>query len=328
LDDMTEADARAPPPRSKTPSSLPPAARGKATPAASRQNSVKPPPSRAGAKTPSATMRRAPTAAASNTSSKLVSPTKIPARAPLSPMKTGNNSPERRVPQYTGSYDTATLRKPPGPAARAPPPKMRDLFQPPEPNPGHGSNDAENWRCASAASVDSGPIHQVPPEDVYDDREHMSYAPPSYPSHLNQPAAPQWGRPDPYNMAHNSMQPPPRPMPSSYSSSSGASQSRVVSDNSSASQAVSGSENWETYDDGSEPEVDASAAYYAKLKAARGKRATPEGGYGHYPSPRQAKNAKLRSVYEQPGRAQTYIEENGRMVPAGSDAGWTDEDAF
>lgn len=174
LDDMAEADAKAPPPRSKTPSALPPAARGKATPAASRQNSVKPPPSRAGAKTPSGTVRRMPAPTVNGTVSKIGSPSKIPARAPLSPMKNGNNSPERRAPQYTGNYDTATLRKPAAPPGRAPPPKMRELFQPPEPKPSGSSSDAENWRCASSSSVDSGPIHQVLPEDPYDEREHMS----------------------------------------------------------------------------------------------------------------------------------------------------------
>ena len=328
LDDMAEAEARVPPPRAKTPSGLPPAAKGRATPAPPRPGStMKPPPPRAGAKTPSATgtMRRAPpTATTNSTISKSASPSKIPARAPLSHMNSGNNSPERRIPQQKSTYDASTIRKPAGPPGRAPPPKMRSLFDPPKPElpqPSYGT-DAENWRCASAASVDTGPIHQVSPEDVYDDRyETMSYAPPSYPTSTDL-------RPQPKSYASYDV----RSIPSQYSASSAqpsaysSSDGRVVSD--SSSHPVSGSENWETYSEADEPEPDSRAAYHAKLKVSQGKRATPDGG-GH-PSPRQAKNAKLlRGIYDHPGqRVQTFVEENGRMVLAGSDAGWTDEDAF
>ena len=84
-----------------------------------------------------------------------------------------------------------------------------------------------------------------------------------------------------------------------------------------------------SYDDASEPEMDATDAYYAKLRANKGKRMTPEGGYA---SPRAGvQGKKMRSVYEATAQVQTFVEENGRMVPAmgaGSDAGWTDEDAF
>lgn len=328
LDDMAEADAKAPPPRSKTPSSLPPAARAKPTPAASRQNSVMKaqPPPRTATKTPTTAVRRAPapSARADQGASKIGSPSKIPARAPLSPMKTGNNSPERRIPQNPSTYDARTIRKPAGAPARAPPPKMRNLFEPPEPKLTYEASDTENWRCRSAASSDSGPIHQISPEDVYDDREHMSYAPPSYPTNSNT----MRGYADSSYHAHYQANTS-RPTPGPYSA---VTESRIVSDTSNTSQAVSGSENWETYDDeGSEPEIDASAAYQMKLKAARGKRATPEGGHSQHASPRQLRNAKmLRSVYERAPVhvAQTYVDEHGRMVAVGSDAGWTDEDAF
>jgi protein regulator of cytokinesis 1 len=41
---------------------------------------------------------------------------------------------------------------------------------------------------------------------------------------------------------------------------------------------TSGSENWETYDDVSEPEADATDVYYAKVRAAQGKRLAAENG--------------------------------------------------
>ena len=335
LDDLAAAEAKVPPPRSKTPSSLPPAARIKATPAPSRQGSTMKPPARPPTKTPTGTLKRNPVSsysAASSTAGKPVSPSKIPARVPLGTMKTGSNSPERRQmpPQQAPSYDANTVRQM-GPPARAPPPKMRDLFEPPQPKPGYGQ-DTENWRCGSAASVDSGPVYGVHPEDVYDDRatrplpqvhqhqrQQASYeserhqTPRSYHDVVPHQQAQKYA----HQQHHRSNMPPPQM------------ESRVVSSSSSNSQPVSGSENWETYDSASEPEPDASEAYYAKLRAVRGKRATPEGGHSiHYTSPRVAKSQRLRGVYENPNKAQTYVENNGRMVPAGSDAGWTDEDAF
>ena len=328
LEEIAAAAARAPPPpRSKTPSvpsapsNAPRSSKANPTPASSRQGSVMRAPPRAGAKTPVSTVRRNPMASSVNsTASKPTSPSKIPARMPLGTMKTGNNSPERKAAAApTSTYDSSTIRGNMGPPPRAPPPKMRELFVPPQETP-REAVDTENWRAVSAASNYSGPIRQITPEDVYDDREHMSYAPPSYPTNNIRNA------PQPYqNYHHPSTTYDPRYQPHQYVPHS--EQSRITSNASSTSQAVSGSENWETYDDASEPEPepDASDAYYAKLKAARGKRATPDGGY---PSPRPNQTKKMRGIYENQGHVQTFVEENGRMVPAGSDAGWTDEDAF
>ena len=69
-------------------------------------------------------------------------------------------------------------------------------------------------------------------------------------------------RPNPY-LSHA----PPPPAPRQVSNSS-----TVITGNS------GGSENWETFgdDDGSESEPDASEVYYAKLRAAHGKRFAPE----------------------------------------------------
>ena len=81
---------------------------------------------------------------------------------------------ERRAPAES-AYETNTLRKM-APPARAPPPKMRDLFVPPSATPA-GDYYGENVRCASSASSNgSGSVRHITPEDVYDDRERMSYA--------------------------------------------------------------------------------------------------------------------------------------------------------
>ena len=353
LDEIAAAAAKVLPPRSKTPSGPAPTTKAiKAAPPSSRQGSIMRAPPRPGAKTPVATLRKNPMAssvssdAMTSSMSKPVSPSKIPARVPLSTMKTGNNSPERRgaAPPQNNSYDTATVRKM-GPPVRAPPPKMRDLFAPPPaPTPNDPSPD-ENWRSASVASNSSGPVRQISPEDVYDDREHMSYAPPGYPNPAAARSIPQSYHHDFHSSSSSSTHDPRyqphhhqyqhqqyiQQAPTTSSSSNPNDNTRIVSTTSTAtSQAVSGSENWETYDDASEPEPDASDAYYAKLKAARGKRMTPEGGYGGSPGRQGGGAKKFRSVYEE-RPVQTFVEEGGRMVPVkvgGSDAGWTDEDAF
>ena len=327
LDELDASAAKTLPPRSKTPSGLPPPLMksAKPTPASSRAGSVmRAPPPRSGAKTPIGTMKRNPLASSFSAAAGTTSPSKIPSRAPLGSMKNGNNSPERRAPPVNdNNYDVNTIRKM-GPPSRAPPPKMRDLFVPQDPTPTSVRDSDENWRCASvASSTGTGPIRPTAPEDVYyDDRaSHMSYVPHS------QTHTPQSYRDLPPQSKHSSHH------PSSNQNAHYQQQaqrdgylshadSRQISSTSTTSQAVSGSENWETYDDASEQEEpDASEAYYAKLKAARGKRCTPEGGY---PSPRGGHGKKLRGM----GMGETLVEEGGRFVPAGSDAGWTDEDAF
>ena len=356
-DEMDAAAAKAPPPRPKTPSALPPAAKaskpGQSAPT-SRQGSVmRAPPSRAGAKTPVGTIRRNPANSTASTavanasnhpSSKPTSPSKIPARAPLGTMKTGSNSPERRAaPPASRPYDNNTIHKM-APPARAPPPKMRDFFHAPA-HPGPAplptpsvTSDSENWRCASVLSNNSGPVRQITPEDVYDDREHMSYAPPSFPGGGgNGYAHPHPGYFDHHHHRPSSRAGPPPPSrgyprapPSAASYAMPLHDERVPSTASTASNAVSGSENWETYDDASdpEPEPDARAAVHAaRLRAAAaGKRATPDGGYGTVSPGGHAK--KFKSAYEGQGRVREFIEENGRMVPVGQGEGWEDEEAF
>ena len=190
-----------------------------------------------------------------------------------------------------------------GPPAKAPPPKMRDLFVPPSATP-VSDYDNENVRCtSSASSTGSGSVRHITPEDVYDDRERMSYA--------------QYS-------AIESEQNTPKQYPPQRAQYIPSADSRQISTTSTSTTGASGSENWETFDDASEPEADASDAYYAKIRAAKsiGKRYAPEGGYT---SPKGALGKKPRAIY---GNSQTTIQEEGGRYVAGSDAGWTDEDAF
>ena len=334
LDELAAAAAKSLPPRSKTPSGPAPVTKAgaKPTPASSRAGSVmRAAPPRSGAKTPTGTLKRNPLASSVSAAGG-TSPSKIPSRVPLSNMKHGNNSPERRTAPEP-SYDSGTVRKM-GPPARAPPPKMRDIFVPPNSTPVSHHN-MENDRCASVASSATGSVRQISPEDVYDDRETPSYMKSSMvPSYRT--AAPP---PQPYrNMA-----------PPSYSSSSNhethyqshhdrsynnpkhhhPSDSRQLSSTSTSTATntvTSGSENWETYSDASEPEPDASEAYYAKLRAAQGKRLTPEGGYS---PPRIGAGKKLKGVQAVgPGSGAQVVDETGRLVSAGTETGWTDEEGF
>ena len=314
LDELAAAAAVAKslPPRSKTPSVPPPSTRSSKAPpstAGSRPGSVmgsiirSHPPSRSGAKTPTkGTLKYNPIASSAASTAGGRTPTKIPARVPLGSMRHGNNSPERHAPA-AATYETNTMRKMP-PPARAPPPKMRDLFEPPSEASAY---DSENLRCASStSSTGSGSVRHITPEDVYDDRERMSYA--HYSALGSEQNTPKQYR---SHQQQRSQHIPPA-------------DSRQISTTSTTTTTASGSENWETFDDASEPEVDASEAYYAKLRATRtGKRFTPDGGYT---PPRGAPGKKVRAMY---GNSQATIQEDcGRFVPVESEAGWTDEDAF
>ena len=308
LDELAAAAAKSLPPRSKTPSGPPPGATSKKvplksepTPASSRAGSImgSRPKSRAGTATPAtSTLRRNPlTSSISTTGGR--TPSKIPARVPLGNMQHGGNSPERRAPAPTtteAKYDSSTIRKM-GPPARAPPPKMRDLFVPPEAPSAHAYQN-ENMRSASSASsTGTGSVHQITPEDVYDDRERLSYAQPMMHSEERNTAQ-NYTDEQRYNEIRQQYVP--------------ASDSRQISTTSSV--VASGSENWETFDDASEPEADASDAYYAKLRAggkgSAGKRFTPEGGHT---SPRGGPGKKFKALYgANPALASTDSRRGGR----------------
>ncbi|KAI1751446.1 microtubule associated protein-domain-containing protein [Xylaria castorea] len=281
-----EESKPAPGPRAKTPAGPKPAP-------PSRTNSVV---SRAGtitrSKTPTSNlmgtvrMAAAPSQVAKDPKA---SPSRIPARAPLSNLKHGNNSPERARPE---TRPQSALR-PGHPLTRAPPPKMRELAPAPQ-----LETPMNPYRSVGLGS--SSHVRAVEPEDVYDDRNSQQ----------------SYGRPYTHQASHSSMRserlaqpayphaPPPR-------------------QTSNTSTAISGSENWETYDDNSEPEPDASDAYYAKVRAARGKRFTPDDGYVN-PQTGQAK--RLRGLPPAMQGSHVTIDAEGNRIISGSE--WTDEDAF
>ncbi|KAI9845525.1 MAG: hypothetical protein M1837_004864 [Sclerophora amabilis] len=322
LDELAAAETKAPP-RSKTPSGLRPQSRNQksvppsAPPSRAASTTRAIPPARSGAKTPTGTIRKNAFASSISTAGGHT-PSKIPARVPLGNMNHGNNSPERAG--RPAAPNAANTTRKMGPPKMAPPPKMRDLYvAPPAPTPAH----APGYRSESAMSSD-GSVRPVSPEDVYDDRDHLSYAQSSR-MHSHQ------AKPQTYEML---------PPSSSYaeyhhyqqsnhtSQAAAAAGSRQESVASSTSNAISGSENWETYDDVSDPEPDASETYYAKLRAARGKRYTPEGGHT---SPYGGKDKRPRGMRGGgvDGRMETLVEQGGQMIKvSGSEAGWTSEDAF
>ena len=299
--------------------------------------------SRPGITTPAmGTLRQNPMASSISTAGGRT-PSKIPARVPLGTMRHGGNSPERRAPTASesaaaasssslSSYGTNTMRQM-GPPAKAPPPKMRSLIEPPKIADRY--ND-ENVRCVSAASSHgSGSVRQISPEDVYDDRERMSYVNTSM-----MPPPLQQNRPQNYrevqaaahrsdNNHHHQQYVP-------------AADSRQISTTSTSTTVASGSENWETFDDASEPEAEAGEEqhYYAGVRAGKtSKRVMPDGGYT--PPLRGSPGKKFKGMYGIAGHAQAAGVEEGRKdqggggggggshrMVTGSDSGWTDEDGF
>ncbi|KAF2264781.1 hypothetical protein CC78DRAFT_463026 [Lojkania enalia] len=290
LDDLYASAAKAPPPRSKTPSVAPHPTKQAPRSAApvSRAGTVRgPPPSRA--KTPTASfaasISRNPLSSSVSAASGAKSPSKIPSRAPLKNMPHGSNSPERRPPL---EREGSTLRKMPPP--RAPPPKMKDLFVPTE----RMTTPANHYELNRDRSESI--VRHVPPEDPYDDRTYLSHS-------IRAGYPPQYAPP-----VMSSRQ-------TSQTSSTGTGHTMQ-----------SGSENWETFSEQSEePERDVDFYKY-RTAAARNKRLTPEGGHA---SPRGVQGKKLRSIRGVDGELMMEGE-GGRMVRVveGSEAGWTDEDAF
>lgn len=340
LDELEETEVKAPPPRSKTPNGLPPRAKtpapatntskplasvGKGSQPARPASVMRaPPPTRSTAKTPTGsrpgTVRQQGTVAAAP---QIKSPSKIPARAPPSNVKNGNHSPERRaIPQsITNNHQVQQQQQQPqqnysqaartmGPP-RAPPPKMRDLFVPPEQTP---TNVVESYPASSlnrpqstvsSSSNESGRyVRPMSPEDVYHDSERMSYMSASLVNRDRQAQHQQQQfhqsqmqhqdvHYQPQSHAQSSYQAQPmHPHQASFSSSTSmhshntsqhhvplAPQSTIssrqasnTSSNMTTGTTASGSENWETFSDGSEmePERDARDNYYAKVQQHQG----------------------------------------------------------
>ena len=327
LDEIEARAARPAPPRSKTPNAMPPPREApKSAPKsqpASRNGTVKgaPPPR---SKTPTATIGRNEMASStmsksvmgsSSQKSGTVSPSKIPGstRLPMSTMRDGNNSPERSHNRAKSQPDLSkTIRG--GQPARAPPPKMKDLFVPPTPTPTYEKENSIDLQRSGSV------VRHVEPEDPYQDPH--SYR--SYQQYHHQQAPP----------LHSSgnMGPPPRPTcprsDASYSTTASshhrplsrseypvAPPSRHTSTTSSqlSGGGASGSENWETYTDTSDAEeADATDAYYAKVQAQQMRQAHA------VKRPATAHGVPLGG-----GKRQAVIDEE--RVFSGSEAGWTDE---
>ncbi|KAM0428285.1 hypothetical protein ACHAPT_007186 [Fusarium lateritium] len=306
LDELDAADGLRkgiPATRSKTPSGHPPSAikAPKSVPARAPPKSIPP---RSMTKTPTAgataTKRPQPQpqpASSTTKGSPSRSPSRIPARVPLSNLKHGNNSPERPRPESRAD----SFRQAP-PLMRAPPPKMRDLVPLPE-----FEAPANPYKSVGLAS---SIVRHVEPEDVYDDRPRTARSN----SGQSQYSHPSYSE-DSYDERYATIR--------SQTYRQPAQPPRQISGNSMTSTNISGSENWETYDDNSEPELDASDAYYAKLRAARTKRYEPE--QGHRPGSSQSK--RIRGIppsasYGGP----VMIDQDGNRIISGSE--WTDEDAY
>ncbi|CAO2655341.1 Nn.00g104050.m01.CDS01 [Neocucurbitaria sp. VM-36] len=297
LDELYASSSKAPPPRAKTPSNagMPTkqATTGPKSAPPSRAGTLRgPPPSRT--KTPvsnfGASVSRNPLASSVASSAGMKSPSKIPARAPLRNMQHGGNSPERR-PAPPTREDSATMRKMPPPMA--PPPRMKDLFVPPEPAE-TPLNRFEFNRGDRSESI----VRNVPPEDPYDDRTYMSHS---------------------IRAGYMPTYPPP-----SLSSTSSRQISQTSSNGTTGTGATtqSGSENWETFSEQSDdpPEADVDFQQYRQRQM---KRFTPEGG--HAASPRGIQGKKIRSIRNVEDGL--MMEQDGRMVRVieGSEAGWTDD---
>lgn len=226
------------------------------------------------------------------------SPSRIPARQPLSNLKYGSNYPER--PPRPESRSEAGGARLGNSVMRAPPPKMRDLLPAPE-----LETPVNHYRSAGLGSTI---VRHVEPEDVYDDRYSRSSEENSRPMSRDYYYPPQPER--------RSAQP-------SYNQQAGAVRQISNTSSTSTSAGVSGSENWETFDDNTdEEEEDASDTYYAKVRAARsGQPAMCDATYQHGPS--QMK--RLRGV--SPAYATGPVaDHDGTRIMSGSE--WTDEDAF
>ncbi|KAM0200683.1 hypothetical protein ACHAPI_002347 [Fusarium lateritium] len=311
------------PPRSKTPAGPPPSVVKAPKSVPNLRATTRSIPPRSMSKTPTAGApppRRPGHQTTASTSSipqsPLRSPSRIPARVPLSHMKHGNNSPER-----PRAESCADVFRPGPPLMRAPPPKMRELmaraeFEPPA-NPYKG------------AGLGSSIVRHVEPEDVYDERPRTArsnsnnsqysypsntsqFSHPSNNSQLSQTSYSDESYHDPYasirSQSYRKVAPPPR----------------QISGESMASTNISGSENWETYDDdNSEPELDVSDAYYAKLRATQTKRFSPEQSL----RPASSQSKRIRGIpptgsYNGP----VIIDQDGNRIISGSE--WTDEDGY
>lgn len=271
LDTLEDTSTNAPPPRSKTPNGLPPRSK---TPSAlvpavpsTQPRSTKPvqPASRMGTVREPIVRSKTP-APSTNSQSIFVpksivnskSPSRLPSRVPLGSIPHGSNSPERAQRQ------DGTLRKNIG-TLMAPPPKLRDLHQPPVIATPSTTSTVDFSRSGSV-------VRHIQPEDPYSEQSQ----PPN--TYLDSSVLRAYDR---AQTNIRSMPPPPRPdyrqdrydFPDTASVVSGRSRpmtstaassivARQISTTSSAATqetVYSNSENWETYDDDESIMVEAHA---------------------------------------------------------------------
>ncbi|KAK3632876.1 Microtubule bundling protein [Elasticomyces elasticus] len=340
LDELDAVSSKPAPPRSKTPNALQPVREapksgGRAQAVQSRAGTLRgPPPPRS--HTPTASHARNPLASSVMTSSVMsssvmgssismhsngkLSPSKIPgagSRLPMSTLRDGPNSPERRVrpaqSQQTLKARPEELNSTVRGRMAPPPPKMKDLFIPPTPTPSTGLNDSIHLE--RSASV----VRHVEPEDPYND-EPSNYRG-MHSSHMRPPPRPAYGRATPSQDSYASSSYAPSSRPMSRQDYPVAPPSRATSNTSSImsagqkSDTVSGSENWETYstDHSDNEEVDATEAYYAKVRAQQ---------------QRQQNHAPAYQQLKRPGTATQQLGQRKRehvIAEEGSEAGWTDD---
>ncbi|KAF2276412.1 protein regulator of cytokinesis 1 [Westerdykella ornata] len=297
LDELYASASKTAPPRSKTPSVAPlPSKQAPKSAPRDRANTIHGGQIRA--KTPTATnfgasVNRNPLASSVMSSSHMgstggpKSPSKIPSRTGLKSLPEAQNSPERRS---RLERQDSTLRSMPPP--RAPPPKMKDLFIPPE----SAATPAQRYEFSRDRSESI--VRHVPPEDPYDDRSYLSRTIRAGYDHGYPPSGAV------RQMSH-----------SSQTSSTGTGHTMV-----------SGSENWETFSEQSEdPERDVDV-YKHRQAMSRNKRYTPEGGHG---SPKGIQGKKLRGIRSVDSEVMTENDSSRMLrVVEGSEAGWTDEETY
>lgn len=330
LDTIEAADRPAPGPRSRTPAntsmpstkantgprSAPPVSRSNSTMSTTRVQA----PSRAGAKTPTPAFNSLPTKwsqppsqTATNTRG---SPSRIPARAPLTNLKNASNISDKSG-QEPEKPDL--VRRGQAPLMRAPPPKMRDLVSVPE-----FETPVPNGNYRFGKDLGSSIVRAVEPEDVYDDRpkqhsaEYEYERPNSHHDFRDYPgtASLRYDSDGPRHQRFaQSLSQTQRTLPAI----------RQISNQSSNSNStvITGSENWETYESNSEPEDDeVQATYYPKLRKSKAGGAEQDDNYTRFAGSQQSK--RLRGI-PPAQQQQVMVDADGNRIYSNSE--WTDEDA-
>ncbi|CCC05877.1 hypothetical protein SMACR_00093 [Sordaria macrospora] len=282
-------------------------------------------------KTPSASTSALP-ARSATVNGKTGSPTRLPARAPLSNLTFINSAPADRI---TGRPEsrvdgTGSLRG--APLLRAPPPKMRSLLPAPDLEKPNNPYNGANLRSSITL------VREVEAEDMYDDRGSSRSS--TRPGHSNSISS------HTSRTSHSSL--------TSYTASQSsfkqlpqAPPPRHIADRESVGSAVSESENWQTYEDGSDLEEEAGNLYLHKVRGARSlggfRRSTPDDsrpqshasqhsqsqhGFGQLQQAAQIRAMK-QSGLQPPAHAGrvALVDADGDRIMGGQSE-WADEDGY